>query len=433
MNSVAKSFPDKTRATAAGSVLAGFGLSAFLFSTISHTFFPGNTGDFLFLLAIGCFIPMFLGVFLVVPIPPPKHRPHPHHTEESNWGRIASSSSATGYLPIPDQSDAESTSGAETEEDDDETHTPRVRTRRDGTIIELSPSRSFKSNEGDDEEGILTKVTSRVSVVPSVAGGDDGEGMTGMRLMKELDFWILAAIVCCLSGSGLMWINNCGLSTLALVTKGNPVYDPELLSKLQATQVSTISIWNCAGRILLGVITDVAKHRFSIRRIHFMSLVSSLFILSQVAALYTTDVRSLWIVSSLLGVAYGGLFGLAPVICLEWFGLANFSLNWGFVSMSPILGGNVANLVYGRVYDSHTVGKIAKAALALVRSPPVLDPSDRSHDCFLGQGCYVQAFHVTTTATVLALALSLFAGWRREKASRERKRRASMLVVGSAA
>jgi len=42
-----QSFPDKTRATATGVVLAGFGLSAFLFSTISHTFFPGNTGDFL--------------------------------------------------------------------------------------------------------------------------------------------------------------------------------------------------------------------------------------------------------------------------------------------------------------------------------------------------------------------------------------------------
>lgn len=52
-----------------------------------------------------------------------------------------------------------------------------------------------------------------------------------------------------------------------------------------------------------------------------MSLVASLFILSQTVALYTTDVGSLWIVSSLLGLAYGGLFGLAPVVCLEWFGL----------------------------------------------------------------------------------------------------------------
>jgi len=35
--------------------------------------------------------------------------------------------------------------------------------------------------------------------------------------------------------------------------------------------------------------------------------------------------------------------------------------------------------------SSNQVGKLAKAALALIRSPPVLDPSDRSHDCFLGE------------------------------------------------
>lgn len=151
----------------------------------------------------------------------------------------------------------------------------------------------------------------------------------------------------------------------------------------------------------------------------------------------------------------------------------------------------MANLVYGRVYDSHTVRSLSKKDLSssliaasrpdhflhsilllrrLGRSPKPLSLSFDLHPswilrtglttassgrfvvpplfvlssqtrltlslfppCPYFQGCYVQAFRVTTTATVLALALSLFAGWRREKASRERKRRASMLVVGSAA
>lgn len=162
--------------------------------------------------------------------------------------------------------------------------------------------------------------------------------------------------------------------------------DGELLARLQATQVSTISVWNCAGRILVGIVTDVAKHRYGIRRIWFMSAVALVACVSQVVALYTTEVGSLWIVSSLLGLAYGGLFGLAPVVCLEWFGIASFSLNWGLVSLSPILGGNVANLVFGRVYDSHTIGRLANATLAFViRSGPILDPSDHSHDCYLGQ------------------------------------------------
>lgn len=42
------------------------------------------------------------------------------------------------------------------------------------------------------------------------------------------------------------------------------------------------------------------------------------------------------------------------------------------------------------------------------------------------QTCYLDAVKVTTTACALALALSIFAGWRRETQSKERKRRARL-------
>ena len=54
-----------------GIVISGFGLSAFLFSTIAHVAFPGNTSDFLLILAVGTALPMVLGFFLVRPIPLP--------------------------------------------------------------------------------------------------------------------------------------------------------------------------------------------------------------------------------------------------------------------------------------------------------------------------------------------------------------------------
>ncbi len=59
------------RATANGIVISGFGLSAFLFSTIAHTLFPGNTSEFLLTLAIGTALPMILGFFFIRRIPPP--------------------------------------------------------------------------------------------------------------------------------------------------------------------------------------------------------------------------------------------------------------------------------------------------------------------------------------------------------------------------
>ena len=41
------------RATVVGLVISGFGLSAFLFSTIAHVIFPGDTSEFLLVLAVG--------------------------------------------------------------------------------------------------------------------------------------------------------------------------------------------------------------------------------------------------------------------------------------------------------------------------------------------------------------------------------------------
>ena len=51
--------------------MSGYGLSAFLFSTLSRLFFAGNTSSFLLLLSIGTAIPMVIGFFLIRPIPLP--------------------------------------------------------------------------------------------------------------------------------------------------------------------------------------------------------------------------------------------------------------------------------------------------------------------------------------------------------------------------
>jgi hypothetical protein len=53
--------------------MSGFGLSAFFYSTLSHVLFPGNTSDFLLVLALGTALPMILGLFIVRPIPLPNH------------------------------------------------------------------------------------------------------------------------------------------------------------------------------------------------------------------------------------------------------------------------------------------------------------------------------------------------------------------------
>ena len=59
------------RGSTTGLVISGYGLSPFLFTTVSHFFFPDNTSAFLLVLALGTSLPMIMGFFLVRPIPLP--------------------------------------------------------------------------------------------------------------------------------------------------------------------------------------------------------------------------------------------------------------------------------------------------------------------------------------------------------------------------
>jgi MFS family permease len=72
---------------------------------------------------------------------------------------------------------------------------------------------------------------------------------------------------------------------------------------------------------LPGTAADFAKHRYEWRRSYFIGLVCLTFIVSQVVLYNVSSVHTLWLPSALLGLGYGGMYGLFPTIIIEWFGL----------------------------------------------------------------------------------------------------------------
>ena len=122
VNSTAKTFPDRAvciqlrfaklvliipyqRASTTGLVISGFGLSAFLFSTISHIFFAGGASQLLLLLALGSSFPMILGFFFVRPIPLPDET-----LNRDNYAETSSSTYATrnsSHTPLLNQDNVE--------------------------------------------------------------------------------------------------------------------------------------------------------------------------------------------------------------------------------------------------------------------------------------------------------------------------------------
>lgn len=191
MNTVARSFPDKTRASATGAVLAGFGLSAFVFSTLGHVLFHGEAGGLLLVLSWGTMLPDLVGSFMV--------RPYPPHEDESD--------------------------DDEHEDEDDEAAIVRQVSLGIEPGLDITPSRSRERDldvEMADEAGPADPLLARSPRTPrtprtprkrrsSTASLPPTEIHMGPRdLFRCTDFYILFAILALLCGVGLEWINNVG-------------------------------------------------------------------------------------------------------------------------------------------------------------------------------------------------------------------------------
>ncbi|KAG9095268.1 hypothetical protein FS749_010777 [Ceratobasidium sp. UAMH 11750] len=403
MNTAAKSFPDRMRASITGMVVSGFGLSAFFFSTFAHMLFPGDTAALLLVLALGSSAPMLLGFFIVQPVPNPSH------------ALYEAIPAAESQLSVAEEWDSFSPVGA-TAEQEAIAHIQRTsrvrsesRTRRSRSLVredlpflidgvntyrgrsrnavrmslEIPNRPAHNSQERERSVSMQRDFIDATSIVPEVEPVD----IHGMSLFRTSDFWILFGILSLLAGTGLMYINNVGSIVQALLAAGNPNWDPKNGIERQATQVSIISIANSAGRLLIGLSADHGKNVYDAPRSYFLVLTSLIAILSQVVLMNAEIPDHVWMTSSLLGLAYGAAFGLCPVLTIEWFGLGHFSSNWGFVSLAPVVSGNIFNLMFGRNLDKHAAKpqSTMPPAFAHVRGLP----SSAELQCYDGKACYV--------------------------------------------
>ncbi|KIY68607.1 MFS general substrate transporter [Cylindrobasidium torrendii FP15055 ss-10] len=391
VNAIARTFSEKLRASATGIVLSGYGLSAFLFSTVAHFVFPGDTSSFLLVLSMGTALPMIAGFFLVrtIPLAHVDHVPPPTIRQGSRTPLLR--------------------------EDPDE-FSPRIHERHPSTPIidynpvasvglELSPTRSMSptiqtTHKRHRSESAGARSFGQAST-KAIVSQPPPNNIYGVALWCNTDFWLFIAILSFLSGTGLMYINNVGSMAQALYAFSATEYSPKEAAEWQAAQVSTVSVCNCLGRIFIGIFSDFCKHHFRIPRSYMLVFVSALVLLSQGIAASVDDIQHLWTASVSLGLAYGCIFGFFPALCIEYFGMPHFSENWGFIALAPLAGGNLFSLAFGHNLDAH-------------------EPKDTSltifaRQCLEGKSCYLDSLYMTMGGCCVALLLSVYASWRDSK------------------
>ncbi|KAL8821395.1 MAG: hypothetical protein Q9223_000544 [Gallowayella weberi] len=224
--------------------------------------------------------------------------------------------------------------------------------------------------------------------------------------------WLLAAGFFLVTGPGEAFINNLG-------TIVNTLYPPPSSgppsSNSPATHVSIVALTSTIARLLTGTLSDLfapaaraivfddqPTQRFSCSRLVFLLTSTLLLSLGQLilaSGLIQSHPPLFALVSALVGLGYGAIFSLTPIIVSVVWGVHNFGTNWGIVAVVPAAGAALWGGIYAAVYDS-AAGDAGETG------------ADRS--CY-GTGCYAPTFWGMAVCSWVAVGFWVLAlrGWKR--------------------
>lgn len=185
--------------------------------------------------------------------------------------------------------------------------------------------------------------------------------------------------------------SNIGNDVQALWSHHDSSVSKEFIVQRQLMHVSIISFASFIGRLLSGIGSDHLVKRLGMSRFWCLVASSSIFTCAQIAAIRVEDPSYLWTISTLTGLAYGALFGVYPALVADMFGVKGLSLNWGFMTLSPVISGNVFNLTYGAVFDRQSE-----------ESP------NGELSCYQGLLCYQSAYYVTLGSSIAGVVVCLW-------------------------
>lgn len=344
----------ENKGTATAFPVAAFGLSALFFSSFGQLVVSGNTASLLLILSIGTFGLNYIGFPFLRIIQEPE----------------LTSVVPGNYLCIKADDITPDSQLALVNED-----VQAASSRTDETTVLLSNNTYLNSRDDFGNSDINSDLTSQVR---------------GLKLLTHVEFWQLFSLMGILAGIALMTINNIGNNVRALWRHWDESKDEGFIIQQESLQVSIISAASFLGRIISGIGSDFLLKKLKASRLWCLVFASILYFVAQIFAITVTDPRLLFLVTAPTGLAYGFVFGCFPSLVSEAFGIHPSSQNFGAMLLSPIVSGNILNLLYGKIYDRQSV----------------IGPNGH-RECAKGIYCYQKAYYMTILACITGFTISL--------------------------
>ncbi|XP_078181119.1 protein NUCLEAR FUSION DEFECTIVE 4-like isoform X1 [Carex rostrata] len=242
-----------------------------------------------------------------------------------------------------------------------------------------SPSPKPKSNSS-------SKVTSCITnMFKPPAMGDD---YSILQALVSIDMIILFFATICGVGGTLTAIDNMGQI-------GQSLRYP---AKSINTFVSLISIWNYAGRVTSGYVSEIVLSKYKFPRPLALTLVLLLSCVGHLLIAFGVP-QSLYLASVIIGFTFGAQWPLLFAIISEVFGLKYYSTLYNFGSVASPIGLYILNVrVTGHLYDVEARKQNGGKDLTCI-----------------GVQCFKLSFIIITAVTAFGAMVSLILVWRTKK------------------
>ncbi len=157
------------------------------------------------------------------------------------------------------------------------------------------------------------------------------------EMLKEPVFYVMILMLTCGAVFGLMTISQA--SPIAQTMIG--------MSAASATAaVSILALFNAAGRVLAGYISDIIG-RINTLTIMLVMAIAGLFLLSTAGE---GDVVRFFIGVSVVGLCFGAFMGVFPGFTADQFGTKHSSVNYGIMFIGFAAAGYVGPTIMSTVY-----------------------------------------------------------------------------------
>ena len=154
-------------------------------------------------------------------------------------------------------------------------------------------------------------------------------------VLKSSSFYRLWIMLMFSSSAGLMIIAHAANIAKFQITWEGGFY-----------MVILLSVFNAAGRILGGLVSD------KIGRINLMRIIFGLQAVNMLVFKFYSNIPLLAVGIAVAGLCYGAGFSVFPASVMDLFGMKNFGVNYGLIMTGWGLGGVIGPMMAAAVFDA---------------------------------------------------------------------------------